>query len=128
MTMKKARVVLFRPDRRHIKSAWVTSPKKADGSVEANHYNITFHMPGGERSIHRASEWGAVSEISEALRYVGEDGKRKLRISVHIEPLELINEADAPAVQGERTDNDQDAMDIIRTIQAMADLSRIYFD
>ena len=126
--MKKARVVIVRPDRLHISNAWTVSPKKADGTVEKNHYNITIHMPGRELIVRKASEWGAVSEISEALRYVGEDGKRKLRISITIDPMELINEAEAPAGQGERTDNDEDAMDIIRTIQAMADLSRIYFD
>lgn len=107
---------------------WTASPLKADGTVDKEHYQISLHTEDGERQLAKASEWGAIGEIMDAMRKVGEDGKRKLHMTVVIRAGEKINEADAPAGQGERTDSEADAADLIRAIRAMADLSYTYFD
>jgi len=122
------RIIIQRESRRKLKP-WTTSPKKADGTTEKEHYKIAITTPEGGRFQNRSSEWGAMGEIMDAMRKAGDNGKRKLYISVTIEDDGPINEAEAPAGKsGGCSDSSQDATDLIRALRAMADMSYSYFD
>ena len=121
------RLIVIKPEKRSIRNAWVVSPKKADGTVDTNHYCVQIKTPEGETFQRKASEWGAMGAIQDAIRKAGDDGRRQMHIYVTITPGERINEAPADG-NGGYPDSCRDAADIIRAVRAMADLSTIYFD
>lgn len=62
-----------------------------NGDLIKDRYCLTIQIPGAEpKSVTAASEWGMMGHVDEAVRIVGDNGRRQVKIMLAVEPGEKV--------------------------------------
>ena len=69
--------------------SWIPPLYDEAGELMKDRYKITINRPGAPEERHAcASEWGMMGWVDDAVRKVGENGKRQVHITLTVEPGE----------------------------------------
>ena len=96
-------------------TTFVPPMRDAEGDLVRDRYLVKLN--GTE--IRQASEWGTIGHIINLMREIGDDGRGRIAVDVHVSRIDGDDGAEIGAPGGSKTARDADAQRILNQLAAL---------